>query len=575
MALASAVMFMVLTFPAFAAPARCDVAYRLTPRLEAEPRAIDVELAFDAGRRTRTELRVPESWAGVADYAAGIVELHAAKGQLLATTAPGARTVTHRAGERIVVRYRVISPVATAGGKPWRDHADFYRVLLYADAFHFFGQGVFVLPKLADGDPAFHGCVTVTGVTPDAPIVTSFGTAHGPEATFRFHHNGEQLRDTLWLGGRLAVARSSIAGRPVVTALYGTWPFAASTLSEVTTRIIAREREFWRDLDHPYFAVSLVPNHAATGSYGGTAVYRAFAMHSADDARVPGEKIETLIGHEYLHTWIPARFGSMGGEDEEPLHYWFSEGFTDFYTHRLRLRADAAALDAYAAVQNERIRGYLTSPVRNADNRVVQAEFYRDTLTGELPYRRGEFLALRWDRLLRAKGKAGVDAMMRKLMLPARIEATADSPRATARLLVALGKSLGAGPAKDVQRFIERGETFEFDARDLGPCFTMTVSDQRTFALGFERRSLKERTLRGVDPEGPAHAAGARDGQAIAGLSLRDGDVTRDVVLKVMIGGVATPITYRPLSRESIAVPVYSVRTDALADPACRAWLPQ
>ena len=101
-------------------------------------------------------------------------------------------------------------------------------------------------------------------------------------------------------------------------------------------------------------------------------MYRAFTMHSADDARVPGENIETLIGHEYLHTWIPARFGSMGGEDEEPLHYWFSEGFTDFYTHRLRLRADPAALVAYAAVQNQRIRGYLTSPARNADNRVVR-----------------------------------------------------------------------------------------------------------------------------------------------------------------------------------------------------------
>jgi len=566
----------VPALPAIAAPARCDVAYRLTPRLEAEPRAIDVELMFDAGRRTRTELRPPQSWAGVEDYAAGILDLRAAKGHLLpATGTSETRTVLHRTGERIVVQYRVVSPVAAAGDKPWRDHADFYRVLLFADAFHFFGQGIFVLPKLADGDPAFRGCVTVAGVAPDAPVVTSFGSARGPEASFRFHVTGEQLRDTLWLGGRLAVAHSSVAGRPVLIATYGDWSFTTSTLAEVTTRIIARERNFWRDLDHPYFAVSLIPNHAATGSYGGTAVHHAFAMHSADDARVPGEDLETLVSHEYLHTWIPARFGSMGGEDEEPLHYWFSEGFTDFYTQRLRLRADPAALEEYAAVQNARIRGYLTSPVRNADNRVVQADFYRDTLTGELPYRRGEFLALRWDRMLRAGGKPGLDEMLRGLMLPGKVEATADTPRATARVLVAMSKALGAGPAKDVERFIERGETFEFDARDLGPCFTMTVSDQRTFALGVDRRSLKERTLRGVDPEGPAYAAGARDGQAIAGFSLRYGDVTGDVVLKAMIDGVATPITYRPLSRESVAVPVYAARADALADPACRDWLPR
>jgi hypothetical protein len=59
------------------------------------------------------------------------------------------------------------------------------------------------------------------------------------------------------------------------------------------------------------------------------------------------------------------------------------------------------------------------------------------------------------------------------------------------------------------------------------------------------------------------------------GFDLHDGDVTRDVTLKVMVDGVATPIAFRPLSRESIVVPTYAARTDALADAACRAWLPR
>jgi len=45
--------------------------------------------------------------------------------------------------------------------------------------------------------------------------------------------------------------------------------------------------------------------------------------------------------------------------------------------------------------------------------------------------------------MLRAKGKAGVDEVMRKLMLPAKVEATADSARATARLQAAMSQSLG------------------------------------------------------------------------------------------------------------------------------------
>ena len=56
---------------------------------------------------------------------------------------------------------------------------------------------------------------------------------------------------------------------------------------------------------------------------------------------------------------------------------------------------------------------------------------------------------------------------------------------------------------------------------------------------------------------------------------MREGDVTRDVVLKVMIDGVPTAITYRPLSRESVKIPVFAARANALADAACRAWLPQ
>jgi hypothetical protein len=91
--------------------------------------------------------------------------------------------------------------------------------------------------------------------------------------------------------------------------------------------------------------------------------------------------------------------------------------------------------------------------------------------------------------MLRAKGRVSLDATMRKLMLPARIEATADSPRATARL--------SCGAEQVARREAGEGRATLHRARRNvrvrrarpGPCFTMTVSDQRTFALGFERRS--------------------------------------------------------------------------------------
>jgi predicted metalloprotease with PDZ domain len=301
-------------------------------------------------------------------------------------------------------------------------------------------------------------------------------------------------------------------------------------------------------------------------------------MHASRDFAVPGPTFDFLVGHEHLHTWIPERFGAMHGDDadDEALHYWFSEGFTNFYTHRLLVAAGLWSLDDYAAGLNRVVREYLISPVRRADNARVRAEFFSDRAVGRLPYQRGEFLALRWHAALRTGGHAGLDAVMKGLLLPSAVaRASAPGrPMATDRLLDALRPLVGRLADDDVARFVQRGETFEFDAGLLGPCFAMQVEQRAVYELGFDRRSLDTRRLAGVDPNGPAWAAGLRDGQELAGFSVHHGEADKEAFLQLREpDGRVRELSYRPVARETMPTPVYAARPGAPQDAACRAWL--
>ena len=50
--------------------AECDLDYRVTPRPDLQPAALEVELRYAAGGRRESVIRATTTWAGITDYAA-------------------------------------------------------------------------------------------------------------------------------------------------------------------------------------------------------------------------------------------------------------------------------------------------------------------------------------------------------------------------------------------------------------------------------------------------------------------------------------------------------------------------
>ena len=155
-------------------------------------------------------------------------------------------------------------------------------------------------------------------------------------------------------------------------------------------------------------------------------------------------------------------------------------------------------------------------PALRADNQQVAASFFTDPAMAELPYARGELLALRWNAALRARGHLGLDPVMRGLMLPpaqAQRQGPLSKPLITHRLLAALRPTLGETPLQDLSQFIEQGLPFELSDTTLGPCFRLApdaLADQPRYeAVADGLNEPRCRAWIGIGGDAPDPSAGA------------------------------------------------------------------
>ena len=125
-----------------------------------------------------------------------------------------------------------------------------------------------------------------------------------------------------------------------------------------------RRREDLRRLAAYPAGTTFVLDTFAPGSYGGTGY-----THSFDLSLSPGTTLDStlraVIAHGHFHSWNGE---IIAPEAFEALTYWFTEGFTNFYSARLRYRAGLISLDEYARDINDAITSYLRSPARDAPN---------------------------------------------------------------------------------------------------------------------------------------------------------------------------------------------------------------
>lgn len=540
LALASAVLIasssgLALSAAPSAAAPNSAVAYQVTPELKdgrLDALAVDIRLEGDADGETN--IRLPDRWSGVDQLYKAVGDVKA-EGADLRRTGASELVLKHAPNAPIRVSYKVrqqFQGELQAGSPP-------FRASVLSDRFTALGWAVFA----EVGGPAGRPVSFRWGPTPAGWRVAS-DLDHGVA------HTGDLLDSVLMGGDDMQIVEREAAGGRLRVAVHGSWKFQPQDLSELLVKVANASSDFWGDRNDDFFvAVTPLANPRGGSAQYGVGLSDAFSLWTTRDA--DEASLRHIVTHEHQHVWFPGRLGGVRTGADEPLDYWLSEGFTDFYTLRLLLRSGEWSLEDYAAALNRILREYASSPVQGAPNAVIQAGFWEDPHVADLPYQRGLMLAALWDDRLRRSSHGRHD--LDDVVMAMKARAEHGEKNAIENLRHAYASLGGEGLDRDLKSLVERGAPVALPADLFGDCAVIRTVQAPTFDRGFDSAATNAEggVAQGVDPHGPAYRAGLRNGMRIVGrIGGTESDPTAELAYQVADGAGVKLVRYRPQGRQ-------------------------
>lgn len=560
-------LFLVLS--AFACPAaaqaleRSQLSYVLEPVIVENELRLQVDFYFLGSETGGDTLLLPDSGAGQEELYKAVQDIHVVTqgAGLQRTKKPQIMTISHKPGEIVHIRYQIV--------QDWKGSIQdeiYYRPILNPDYFHFFGGGVFVHPDWKTDEPR-RITLTWKNIPKGWTIANSFGEN---QTTQEFESSIGKFHQAVYVGGDFRIYGLEIKGKPLSVAMRGRWLFSDAEFTRLAEKIVRAGRDFWGDHEFPYFLITLLPTDEPCCDLGGTGLTNAFALFVSSGVNIGMGKLEYTLTHELFHAWNGIK---IRRQQPDELLYWFSEGFTDYYTNLLNLRTGLITLEEYVAKYNKTLFRYFKSPMRNEANERIRKDFWNNDLVEKLPYQRGCILAHNWNAAIkRANGNVvSLDDVMRDLLSAALNQGTVVSSGSLDGIMRRYEKG---GILPDVEKYVEDGETIDPAPDSLGECASLKSTETDIADLGFNYPASKKLyRVTGVRPGGNADAAGLRDGQEIVGYDVSYGDVSRQAGIKVKDGQGERWIRYYPMAGK-MKIPQYALDLPRYEkDPkSCLAW---
>ncbi len=391
-----------------------------------------------------------------------------------------------------------------------------YRPIVTQDYFHVFGHSLFMLPQSSDDDTETPLNIEIAwnGFPESYAFQNSFDSN---KTVQKFETTQSLFHSSVFVGGDFRLYPIKVNSNWVHLAIRGTWEvFEDSIMVDILKKTITAQRDFWKDHSQRYFSVTLIPTIQERGSsFQGTGLTNSFATNASNNEYLEVEGLVYLLNHELMHNWT----GHLIKNDNEEEQYWFSEGFTEYYTFKNIARNKIYDLDAQYFIEelNKLSRSLYSSPVKNAKNKEINYDNYwsnRDY--SKLPYYRGALFAFILDQKIQqdSEGKHSLD----DLMLQIKSDALEKGQRLTHSYFINTANTF---LKKDLSPFFDtyiiKGESLPIGAlyEEFGFDYD---SLSNIFDLGFEF-STDRRSIVAVDSNSEAYKAGLRPGDRIVSLS--------------------------------------------------------
>ena len=339
--------------------------------------------------------------------------------------------------------------------------------------FHFLGDSFFLVPAW-DSSTEIDLKIAWNHLPANWNLATSFGINERYQnlklSLWKFKHS-------IFLGGDFEFRTRYIGSNPVYIATRGTWKFSEDQFCDLTRDIMIEERNFWFDHNFPYFLVAVLPMDGS-GDQSGIVRLNSYSLFLSED-RAIDIWLKRLLAHDLFHTWIGEK---VQFAEPEQLVLWFKEGFTDYYTDLILLRAKLISLEEYVEHYNVILESYFTSPVRGEKNERLIDGFGTDRDLTRLPYQRGQIFARNLNYIISKKSsrKKSLDDFMRDLMARCQNESLVISNGSLNALIRFYG---GDQILSDMMRTLNSGAVLKTIPEAMGPCFKMEVDSYKKMII--------------------------------------------------------------------------------------------
>jgi predicted metalloprotease with PDZ domain len=497
---------------------------------------LQVSLTFDGDMDGQTAIALPNEWGGEKKLYLAIREIAAQNAELSNGDAPHIRVLRHAPSARITVTYRVADDDQ---GPPKKDGGNDYRVQLKPKLVFALGDAIVAQPETVDVDAPAR--VSIQGLPQGMVLASDLQHQElGRTLTFR------DLIESVVLAGDVRVID---AGGGMRLAIHGKIDARDDQgWKDAFTQIATAQRRFWRSGDEPFLVTILTspPPEEGFTSIGGTGRSDAFAFFTTTNAGPA--KLDQILAHEMMHTWVPRRIGAMPEGPDEPLAYWISEGFTDWASMRVLARSRFWSPNRFAEVLNEFLKDHDLSPVRTEPNARIAKDFWNDRNVGDLPYRRGMILGLYFDGAVRqaTRNKRDFDDVLWRMQ-----DIAKENPKTPVREAFsrAIADVAGFDVAGVLIKHVDQGVPIDLRTDLFGPCGPIVWIDRAKFHRGFdiEASTKNGNVITGVVKGGPAERAGLRDGMKLVKRSSGEiGNAQVEIAYEVIDGDTPKTLRWMP-----------------------------
>lgn len=513
--------FFLFTVFASLATDRNQLSYTLRPTYPEKGSRLLVKLELKTLNQQSTQLTVPSVW-GSGQTSQIFQTLKVKGGKWVVNADSSAITISHAPRQKITLTYVFSDEHDTDTAFKGET---IYLPAIRARFLTFFTNSVLFAVK-DEGHPFSDCTINVKAIQQmHGSVASSFGKPDKNGLLYLKDVRNEEVQNGILVSGDYRITETvTKTGQRVTLAIRGKWAFNDEDLVDLIHHTIDQQRTFWNDFTQPTFLITVspvTPENAFSLSYTGTGLHNSFAVNATNGQLTTTESLAYLFHHELMHHWIGGKI--MNAADEE-LSYWFSEGFTDYFT-RVNMRESGLIDESqYLQLTDSIFRAHYSDDRLGIHNDSIRVHFWDDSYIGKLPYNRGSLFALFLDAQISkaTDGKANLKTVMQQLLIAANASSSGSKQFHRSWLEAEVKALSGLEIAPWIDRYIIAGEPIPITLFNEALPYPLTEKRCKVFGFGFsfEKDPSGKTKIQDIFPDTGAAEADFRVGDIILGYDV-------------------------------------------------------